>query len=425
MAHGISQELLNMVNEFGMPMLKALPNIFYQGSTILDLWSRKKSATKKKLEERNLLDKGAPQNFTTIAGREIKVGIPNGHIMTKAQMQGHDIYINHLDKVHSRNGGGAFSAKFGMADVGVSMQIAKRELQEWDKLRRTGMSQLMLEMDKKWKMLMQDMLLAMAYEFYFGRGVLEDEFSAGYNSSPSYGTGTEQTHNEIEGIFNYILDPDVDYGGLDVSKYPFWKPFVYDFSSLSASNKVLGYSDSTNLNTRSKLMDSSNSQTANVPPIIDIIKRVIRKTKWQNKKCDVVLVNQDLYDTVVDAKESKAYKDIEMPADKTLSTLLEEGYDDDYTMVAGVPVVADTTAISTPDSKEPTEMFPENVIVPLFLDSIDIYMNELDKFEVSEWKEVPDVWNALEQRVTATVQIVDPERFKQTLIKMPEIDFDS
>ena len=425
----VTNKMLSLFAELGEPYLQAFPDEIFQTNKTLDAITKLKNFKDGKKMART---KGRgdiiqlASAFETISGRKIEIDYDTSVFLTEDQITNGSLYIQDRDKRVSHEGGSAAKGVHFMADVGLSMSVPKKEMQRWEELYKSRkMMAMRLKWTEKWKGFLQRFAIFIAREWYYGKGSIdvEDGFDP-FNSRvvDTYGL-VKPTKNQLEGIMYYMFDNPFSYGGLNNTTYPYFAPYTYDFSA-AGTTSVFGYDTTSEFDSRSTLISATNSMTANVPIILDMISQVITDmNSGTDKKVELIVVSKNLYNLIKDAKKSKLYSASYGGDGKYLEDLMEAGIKGAL-VIDDVAILMDDTAIKSPGSKTGTYIFPENKL--LFyknLDAFKFYQNSIDKFESKGFNPVPNVWGEFETHVSGTIGSVNTYRAGQGVMTLPTVDY--
>jgi len=313
--------------------------------------------------------------------------------------------------------GNVIITKFWGNKRGISMGWDDNDLDLKASLMRAGRTtEVVLDLQKFFATFKNQLKEEIAYAIYNGKGVVNavGSTTSPYNSNIS---GATPALNNIEGMMNYLFDPDYDYGGLDISAYPFFRPKVLDFTSGTNADIAYLY---TNINTRAKLISATNSTTTNVPCILDIIKRSIDLMKRRYKKPEVGVISQKMFELIQDAKESIVWSSSGVD-EYVIKNVMEWMPGRDATVINGVPFIVDNNMMKMETEEDATMIFPLNTIM-LFSDVDKFHLCATkDSFKESAVEKVPGVWFQWIKTLYAnTLFYVSPEaRRGQCIIKLP------
>jgi hypothetical protein len=426
MAQIVTDKFLELYNDWSKPYMEVLKNIFYEGTTTLDLIAKKKIA---ELKKRNLLSDSKGSPFPTYTGYVHEQFLVNDRIATAdAVTQGY--WIEDGDEITTIEKDVGTSGKFYPANIGFAMRLTETEKQMLEDFKSSGkVPQLKEQIKSKWNMYIEDAKYSLARAWY--RGLGGDTIDSTYNSAAgpfgisgwNWGTSTAKPNRrQLEGFYTYVMNPLVTtYGNVDTGTYPFWKPKVYDFNTggtytnapgLTAGAIPFGYAIG-NIDEESELMGTSNSSTANVPIIIDIIGRCIQKHTQNRKKPQLLVCRREWYDLIIRAKTSKAYNQ-GFDNDK-LKTLMDMGYPE-HTLIEGVPVIPDDTVYETQDGSR-LYACPQNVILMVDLDSVKIMSNASNNFKQNGWEKIAGRYGVYHNYVSATILSYTNARHLQGIIR--------
>jgi len=430
----VTQGMLTAFGEHGIPYLEAFPDEIFQNNRTLSFLSKMGAyVKKKKMEMTNGRsdDMNLGSLFKPLDGRSVGVDYDISEFLTADQIQSGDFYIQDRTKIEHQEGGGMVRGRHFAADVGIGMSVPLKEMQLWDELYRgSKLGAMKLKWTEKWKGFLNRFAMFIANQFYYGLGTVDTDGTGLdlFNTAKietSLGL-TKPSLNQLEGIMYHLFDPTYDYGGVDVSKYGYFAPYSKDMSALSASASVFGYTSSASIDTRTELIGTTNSKTAGVPVILDIIGRMIRyMDAGKKEKVQLVVVSQDIYDCVVDAKTSKLYTPYGGGDGPFLERLMEAGIMNAQ-IVNGVPIIADDSAIESPTSKTGEYIFPiDTMLFYKKLDSFEFFANRLNNFKASPFAPMPGVWNTQETHVSGTILSMNNYRSGQGILKLPTVTYTS
>lgn len=432
MAQIVTDKFLELYNDLSAPYIESLTNIFYESTTVLDLIAKKKI---KELQSRDLLKDPKQSIFPTYSGYKQEVFISNDRIATAQAVQD-GYWVEDGDEISTIEKDTGIVGYHYPANIGFAMRLTDTEKQMLEDFvnARKGLA-LEEHIKSKWNMYIEDAKFSVARAWY--RGLGGDTPDGTYNgyapfatSSWNWGTTTAKPgKRQIEGFYSYVVNPRVTkYGAVDSATYAFWKPKVYDFrtttgasnltnaAGLTANTIPFGYTTA-QTDSESELMSATNSSTANVPIIIDIVGRSIQNMQQYRKKPQVLVCRREIYNLIVRAKASKAYN--LGFTDEKLQELMDMGYPE-HTLVEGVPVIPDDTVFENQDGNR-YYACPTNVIFMINLDEIKLAAHKTNNFKQNGWEKIAGRYGVYLNYVTATLISYTKSRHLQGIILLAEL----
>lgn len=421
-----TDKLLNIYSELAEPFVEYAMDNFYKGSTILDLVMTKKAAA---LKKRNLLADGTPK-FPTYTGYETKLFVDNDVALTNSEaIDG--IWVNVRDAItkidHVMSG---MVGNVMPANLNLTIATTKARLQVIEDLLKAGRrEELKQAVNADLKKFIADMNFGIAYAVYNGKGG-DDTMFPSYNTYYTYPItlpdgstiATKPSKRQIEGLWSFVVNPNVGkLWGIDTTTYPWWKAPFFDF--VVAANQPFGYASKfpTGITQASQLMSATNSMTANLPVVLDILSQAISRMTNINKKPDVILCRRELYDVVRRAKFALGLEKAE--GAKEVDWLIGSQYEE-YVTVDGVPVIPDDTSRMLADG---TKVYacPANAFLLVNLDDIKFMAHKDYNFVATDWEKTQGIVGEFTKSIDATVKFYVVNRNAHGLIQFGDIDYEA
>lgn len=429
MAQIVNDKMLELYNALSLPYITSLSNIFYEGCTVLDLIAKKRIA---ELQKKDLLKDPKTNIFPTYSGYEQQIFISNDRIATSQAVQD-GYFIEDGDEIETIEKDTGIVGKFYPANIGFAMRMTDTEKQMLEDFMQARKGLAIEENIKgKWNAYIEDVKFSVARSWY--RGLGGDTIDSAINAVNPFGLSTaswnwgtttgKPNKRQLEGFYSYVVNPRVvNYGNISSTTYAFWKPKVYDFSvatgasnltnaaGLTAATVPFGYTYS-NIDAETELMSATNSSTANVPIIIDIIERTLQNMQQYRKKPQVMLCRREVYQLIIRAKESKAYNTGFQ--DQKLQTLMDAGYPE-HTLIGNVPVIPDDTVYEDQNGTR-TYACPNNCIFLVNLDSIKLMNHKSKNWKQNGWEKIQGRYGVYHNYVEATILSYTTSRHLQGVI---------
>jgi len=421
----MADNLIQLYSELAQPYLEVVKNTFYEGSNILDLILKKRAV---KLGKTDLL-KNSTIKLPTYSGYEKKIFIDNDVALSDDEAI-NGIWKNVRDEItpyeHEVSG---ITGKVLPANINLAVSITKTKLQIIEDLFRARKDQeLKRAINQDLAKFKADLKFGLAYAIYNGLGG-DDPMFTDYNgyytyplTLPNGSTVNKPSRRQIEGIYTFVLNRNATkLYGIDTSVNKFYRPEFFDF--VTQANYPFGYDAKfgSGITKASELLDTSNSMTAGVPVIIDILSQVISSMTIDNKRPDVILCRRDMYQLVVRAMRATEWQLTDSA--KEVEWLVKAGYKDQI-VIDGVPIIPDDTKRKHRDGTY-TYACPANAFLVLDLSQIEFEAHKDYNFISTDWEKSPTVIGEYIKQFDATVRFSVANRNKQGLVQFGNIDMNA
>lgn len=393
------------------PYREQAQKLMHTASPILDILGKKK----KKAMSLDKNDAGTDSKiggFETFYGTTVEEPVYIGSLQTAAELAAKKkgIFITDGDEVNPENTNtDSIWASWDKADIGAAMLLTLTEQQKIEQFAHNKtISGIVNLLDQKWAMWVEELKYQLADAVYNGQGA---------SASP---------RPEIEGLTK-IHDSSYAYGlsASDFAAFPNWTSFYYDLEQLGGTlSSFLGYTNKTQVDTLGELISTSGSQRANVPVVIDILRRFIQVLRAYNrgKAPDIITCRRSMLDMIRDAAMTQdAASFLAGNSSKKAEEFADMGYPDAFEIGgSGTVIIPDDTSILRAGSKTINYTAPDGVFDFHYLDDYRFKANDLNNFKITEWEPVPGRYNLMQKIITASVIFYNIRRDRCARIKLPD-----
>ena len=421
----MADNLITLYEELAYPYIEYVKNTFYEGSNILDIILKKRAMELKSSDQLSKPDIKLP----TYTGYEKRIFIDNDVALSDDEATT-EIWKNVRSEVtpyeHEVSG---VTGKVLPANINLAVSITRTKLQLIEDLFKSGKDQeLKRAINQDLAKYRADLKFGLAYAIYHGAGGDDPSFPD-YNAFYSYpitlpngSTIAKPSARQIEGIYSFVLNRNVTkLYGIDTSENKFYRPYFFDFTTVA--NYPFGYDAKfpSGIANASDLITDTNSMTAGVPVIIDILSQAISKMTLENKKPDLIVCRRDLFQLLVRAERAAQWSST-TEADK-IEWLRKAGYDQQI-VIEGVPIIPDDTKRQHKDGSY-TYACPANAFIILDLSQVEFEAHKDYNFISTPWEKSPTVVGQYVKQFDATVRFSVANRHRQGLIQFGSINYEA